>query len=281
MQTKLSAQLQLAKANGYAVPAFNFDNLEMLKAIIESAEEAKAPVIVMASEGAIKYMGVEFTLAIGKAARDSANVPVVFHLDHGTDLDVTKAFIKGGVDSVMLDWSLKTIAENIAGTKKVVQWARAHGVEVESEIGHVGGKEDDRDSKVNHFTSLAEAQTFTHAVDIDALAIAVGSQHGIYKTAAKLQFDRISEISNALDVPLVLHGSSGISYNDVQQAIRCGISKVNIGTDIKIANAQAVREWLNTNPSKYDARKFGRTAINAMKIILHEKIRMCLAEHKA
>ncbi|AHF57184.1 class II fructose-bisphosphate aldolase [Spiroplasma eriocheiris] len=274
MKTTMKAELRKAKEGHYAVPAFNFDNLEMLKAIIEAAEEEHSPVIIMATESAVKYMGFEYVSAIGHAAVESATVPVILHWDHGFDIELIKKAIDAQYTSVMLDASLKPIAENIAETIAVVEYAHARGVEVESEIGHVGGKEDDRNSKSAHYTTVTEAVDFANKTKIDCLAIAVGTSHGIYHGPVNLQIQRIREIAAEVDQPLVLHGSSGVPYDQLQLAVQAGICKVNIGTDLKVANANGLREWFAQNPQGYDARKFGRYAIDQTKLVAKEKMQV-------
>jgi len=281
MKTTLKKELLKAKQGNYAVPAFNFDNLEMLKAIIEAAEEEKAPVILMVTESAAKYMGLEHVYAAGKTAVENSSVPVVFHWDHGFDLDLIKRAIDHGFTSVMLDSSTKPFAENVALTQEIVEYAHQRDVHVEGEIGHVGGKEDDRSSESKQYTDLDEAIKFNELTKVDALAIAVGTSHGLFKTKPELQFDLIKSIASAIDTPIVLHGSSGIELSELQKAISLGITKINIGTDLKVANAEALKQYFRENPESYDARKFGKYAIDETKKIAIEKIRAFNANNKA
>ena len=275
MKTDLKHELSLAQMNGYAVPAFNFDNLIMLKAIIAAAESAQSPVILMVSEKSIRYLGKEYALNIAKTARQLATVPVVVHLDHATDLALAQYFIENGADSIMLDYSNKPLADNIAGTQKITKIAHAYNVMVEGEIGHVGGKEGELESQKSNFTSPQEAQIFVDETKVDALAIAVGSSHGFYKGKIELQYALIEKIRNSVSTPLVLHGSSGIPDKDLIAAIKGGITKINIGTEIKTANAKALRAWFKDNPTGYDARKFGACAMQAMEKVVLEKIKLC------
>jgi len=272
MKTSLKRELLKAKANHYAVPAFNFDNLEMLKAIIAAAEEEHSPVILMVTESAAKYIGVDYVYAIGQVAVQTSKVPVVLHWDHGSDLNLIKQAIDHGFTSVMLDASQKSFSENVKLTQEIVTYAHQKGVEVEAEIGHVGGKEDDRDSLNQGFTDWKEAKEFFDLTNVDALAIAVGTSHGLYKGKVNLQYDLIKQINQTVDVPLVLHGSSGIPLTDLQKAISEGISKINIGTDLKVANANSLKNWFNQYPQQFDARKFGNQAIEEVKQIAIEKI---------
>lgn len=272
MKTSLKKELLKARENGYAIPAFNWDNLEMLKAIVESAEELNSPVILMVTESAAKYMGVDYAIALGLQAVKDAKVPTILHWDHGFDKDLIKQAIDAGFDSVMLDASQETFEDNVKNTIEIVEYAHQKGVEVESEIGHVGGKEDDRNSEVKSYTDIQEAKQFDQLTQIDALAIAVGTAHGLYKGKVELQFDLIKQIANEVETPLVLHGSSDVPIEQLKKAINCGITKINIGTDLKTVNGSALRKWLIQNPEGFDARKFGRFAIDAVKKVVASKI---------
>ncbi|AVP49353.1 class II fructose-bisphosphate aldolase [Williamsoniiplasma luminosum] len=281
MKANLKEQLIKAKQGKYAIPAFNFDDLEMAKGIIQAAEEEKSPVILMSTESAAKYMGLEYVFAIGQAAVEHSIVPVILHWDHGFDIELIKKAVDNGYTSVMLDASKEAFEDNVKHTQEVVAYAHAKGVQVESEIGHVGGKEDDRVSNNGGYTSVEEAIKFAELTKVDALAIAVGTAHGVYNGKPELQFDLIQEINAKVDTPLVLHGSSGVDLEDLQKAISLGITKINIGTDLKIANADAFRTWLNNNPDGYDARKFGQAGIDAVKKEAIKKIRAFGSNNKA
>ena len=280
MLTNFKKELMKARQFKYAVPAFNFDNLDMLKAIIEGAEEENSPVIVMATESAANFMGFEYVTALMHTAIKFAKVPVIAHWDHGFKIDLIKKAILNNYSSVMLDASTASLKQNISQTQEIVELARKHNVCVESEIGHVGGKEDDRNTSSKRFTDPSEAKYFYNATKVDALAIAVGTAHGIYAHSVALRIDLIEQINKENDVLLVLHGSSGVPADQLKAAIVAGICKVNIGTDLKIANAQAIRKWLNDNPSGYDARKFGRVGIDAIKKVVKEKIRILNSNNK-
>ncbi|KAF5274350.1 hypothetical protein FQR65_LT17021 [Abscondita terminalis] len=207
MKTDFKKELLKAKQNKYAIPAFNFDNLEMLKGIVLAAEEEMHPVILMVTESAAKYMGFDYVYQI-----------------------------------VMIDSSAKPFEINLKETKMVVEYAHQRGVYVESEIGHVGGKEDDRSSENKSYTDLNEAVVFNEKTGVDALAIAAGTAHGIFKNKPNIQFELINNIVSKIDTPIVLHGSSGVNLSDLQKAISLGITKINIGTDLKISNANAIKE---------------------------------------
>jgi fructose-bisphosphate aldolase class II len=266
--------LRDAQKNGYAVGAFNINNMEIVQAIIEAAEETNSPVILQASQGGIKYAGVEYIAALGKVAGEKAKVPVALHLDHGTDFEQIVRCIRYGFTSVMIDGSKYPLEKNIEATKKVVEMARAVGISVEAELGKIGGTEDDitvTDREAT-FTDPDEAVKFVEATDVDSLAIAVGTAHGVYKGEPKLDYDRIEVIHNRVSVPLVLHGSSGVPDESIKKAISLGISKVNIDTNIRESFANAVKEFLKENPDNIDPRKILGPAREAMKETIKEKM---------
>lgn len=272
MKANFKEELLKAKKGKYAIPAFNFDNLEMMKGIIAAAEATNSPVILMVTESAAKYMGLEYVFVLGKKAVELAKVPVILHWDHGFDKELIKQAVDAGFSSVMLDASKEDFIHNVADTIEIVEYAHQRGVQVESEIGHVGGKEDDRSSAGNGYTNVAEAIEFNKLTGIDALAVAVGTAHGVYTSKVELQYDLIDLLVKSIDTPIVLHGSSGVPLPDLQKAISLGITKINIGTDLKQANAEAIKNWLNTNEGGYDARKFGSAAIEAVKAEAIKKI---------
>ncbi|WP_434329361.1 class II fructose-bisphosphate aldolase [Mycoplasma capricolum subsp. capricolum] len=281
MKASLKDQLLKARQNHYAIGAFNFDNLEMLKAIVEAAEESNSPIIAMITESAAKYIGKEIVIASANAIISNTKVPIVLHWDHGYDLNLIKWACDNEFSSVMLDASLDDFNTNVNKTLEIVNYAKSKNVEVESEIGHVGGKEDDTDSNIDKYTSVDEAIKFVNLTQIDALAIAVGTSHGIFKTAPNLNFDRIKEIKNSINTPLVLHGSSGLSDTELKKAINSGICKINIGTDLKLVYANSLKQWFKENPTSYDARKFGRFAIDQMKKVIKQKLEILGSINKA
>lgn len=266
--------LQHADKNGYAVGAFNVNNMEIVQAIIEAAEETQSPVILQASQGGLKYAGVEYIAELGKIAARNASVPVAIHLDHGTDFAQVMQCIRHGFTSVMIDGSQYSLEDNIAITKKVIEVAHAVGVSVEAELGKIGGTEDDIvvDHKDALHTDPEEAVKFVKETDVDFLAVAIGTAHGKYKGEPKLDFDRLKEIRSKIDTPLVLHGSSGVSYDDLKKAIEIGVSKINIDTDVRIAFTKGVSEALKANPNEFDPRKIIGPAREEMKKSIMEKM---------
>lgn len=265
-----------AQKNGYAVGAFNVNNMEIIQAIIEAAEETNSPVILQASQGGIKYAGIEYIAALGKLAARNAKVPVALHLDHGTDFDQVMLCIRHGFSSVMIDASRFPLEENIAFTKKVLEVAHAVGVTVEAELGKIGGTEDHItvSEKDATFTDPNEALRFVNETNIDYLAIAVGTAHGVYVGEPKLDFDRIKAIRDIIDIPLVLHGSSGVPYEALEKAISLGICKINIDTDIRAAFARGVHEFIKKDPDNIDPRKILSPAKDTMKQVIMEKMRV-------
>lgn len=265
-----------AQKNKYAVGAFNINNMEIIQAIIGAAEELNSPVIIQASQGGLKYAGVEYIAALGKLAGRNASVPVALHLDHGTDFDQVMQCIRHGFTSVMIDGSRFPLEENIAFTKKVVEIAHSVGVTVEAELGKIGGTEDHItvSEKDATFTDPQEAKRFVEETGVDYLAIAVGTAHGVYKGEPKLDYDRIKAIREVVDIPLVLHGSSGVPSESLQKAISLGICKINIDTDIRASFAKAVNEFVKENPTEIDPRKILSPATEAMKEVIKEKMRI-------
>lgn len=272
-----------AQKNNYAVGAFNVNNMEIVQAIAESAEELNSPVILQASQGGISYAGLEYIAELGKLAARITNVPVALHLDHGTDFEQVMLCIRHGFSSVMIDGSRFPLEENIAFTKRVVEVAHAVGVTVEAELGKIGGTEDHItvDEKDATFTDPAEAKRFVEETGVDYLAIAVGTAHGVYKGEPKIDFDRIKAIRDAVDVPLVLHGSSGVPDEALKKAISLGICKINIDTNIREAFTLGVKDSIKNNPDNIDPRKTLGPAKEAMKEIIKEKMHVFGSVNKA
>lgn len=268
--------LQDAHKNGYAVGAFNINNMEIIQAIIDAAEETRSPVILQASQGGIKYAGIDYISKLAKVAAEKATVPVAIHLDHGTDFDQVMLCIRNGFTSVMVDGSRFPLEENIELTKKVVEIAHAVGVSVEAELGKIGGTEDHIkvDEKDATMTDPDEALRFAKETDVDYLAIAVGTAHGVYKGKPELDFDRIKTIKKMINMPLVLHGSSGVSYDDIEKAVSLGINKINIDTDVRMAFADAIKEFIKENPDEIDPRNILKPARANMSKIVAEKMRV-------
>lgn len=267
---------QAAKKGGYAVGAFNLNNMEILQAIIEAAEEEKSPVFIQASQGGIKYAGIEYIAGMARVAAETAKVPIALNLDHGTSFSQVVQCVRHGFSAVMIDGSKHPFEENIALTQKVVEVAHPCGVSVEAELGKIGGVEDDIvvASADATFTVPKEAAEFAERTKVDALAIAIGTAHGVYKGEPKLDFKRLEEIAAITDVPLVLHGASGISDEQIRRAVPHGITKINIDTDLRVAFSQAIKDLLAKNPNEIDPRKILGPAREAMKEVARTKMRL-------
>jgi fructose-1,6-bisphosphate aldolase class II len=250
--------LKGTKENGYAVGAFNFNSYEDAQGIINGAVAKKAPVIVMASMGAVKYIGLKTTAYMVRGMAESVDIPVCLHLDHATDHDLIKACINAGFTSVMIDASMKSYEENISETAAIVEYAAKYGCSVEAELGKVGGKEENVvvDEREASFTNPADVPRFVKETGLDALAIAIGTVHGFYKSEPKLDFARLEAISKITDAPLVLHGGTGVPVEDFKKAVKLGMSKINVGTELKATYASALREALAAKPNEIDPRKF-------------------------
>ncbi len=272
----LADLLQKADQGGYALGAFNCNNMEIVQSIVGAAEAESAPVIIQASQGAIKYAGLNYIIALVRQAADGTAVPVVLHLDHGTSFEQVMQCIRFGFTSVMYDGSSLPLEENIARTKKVVEIARVFGVSVEAELGRIGGTEDDisvRDRDAL-FTDPSEAEKFVAETDVDALAVAIGTAHGQYKGEPELDFARLEEINRRISCPVVLHGSSGVPDESITRAIELGVRKINIDTNIREAFVGAMREALNDKPAEIDPRKVLGPARDAATEVIRKKIRL-------
>jgi|SRR5690625_3854089 len=272
----MKEMLITAKENKYAVGQFNINNLEYTQAILEAAEEEKSPVILGVSEGAARYMGgYKVAVAMTKAIMEESNitVPVAIHLDHGSSFEACAKAIQAGFTSVMIDASSKPLEENIATTSKVVELAHFHDVSVEAELGIVGGQEDDVIADGVIYADPDECVQLVNETNIDCLAPALGSVHGPYKGEPNLGFEEMEEISNKTDVPLVLHGGTGIPLKDIQRAISLGTAKINVNTENQIQQTAKIREILNNDTEVYDPRKYMGPGREAIKQTVIEKMR--------
>lgn len=268
--------LKKAKEEHYAVPHFNINNLEWTKYILEKCNEINIPVILGVSEGAAKYMGgfdVIAGMVKGLIKDLNITIPVCLHVDHGSSLETCVKAIDAGFTSVMIDASRHELEENIRITKEVVDYAHERDVTVEAEVGHIGGTEDNVTSSITNAT-LEDCQKLWEATGIDSLAPALGSVHGFYKGEPNLDFDTMKTINEALPIPLVLHGGSGIPDYQIDKAISCGISKINVNTELQDSWSKAVREFLNNNPTAYDPRKVIGSGEAAIKEKIEEKVRL-------
>jgi fructose-bisphosphate aldolase class II len=289
-----------ANKEGYAIGAFNVNNMEILQAIVDAAKEEKAPLILQVSAGARKYARPGYLIHLVKAAEEDSGLPIALHLDHGEDFEICKACVDGGFTSVMIDASRLPFEENIKETKKVVDYAHSKGVVVEAELGKLAGIEDavnvsEADAK---FTNPQQAAEFVKRTGCDSLAVAIGTSHGAYKFKgeAKLDFNRLEQIMKVLPAgyPLVLHGASsvpqylvekcnkyggkmpgaqGVPEEMLRKAAAMGVAKINIDTDLRLAMTATIREVFVTKPEEFDPRKYLGPARDAIKEVVKHKIK--------
>ncbi|HLD17842.1 MAG TPA: class II fructose-bisphosphate aldolase [Patescibacteria group bacterium] len=300
MLSSLPILLKKAQRQGYAVGAFNVNQLETIQAIIAAAEAEKSPVILATSEGAIAYAGMEELGALAHISAAKASIPMAFHLDHGKDDELVAHAVKSGwYGSVMYDGSAHPYEENVRRTKKIVKLAHARGVAIEAELGSIAGIEDfvSVEDRNIHLTDPDQAAEFVQQTGCDALAVAVGTAHGAYKFqgACRLDFKRLQEIAKRVRVPLVLHGASGVptavkaecmkygckiedakgvSDASIRKAISLGICKVNVDTDLRMAFDAGVRKYLAKNPADIDPRHILGEAKEFMTRLVRQKMRL-------
>ena len=289
-----------AYEGGYAIGAFNVNNMEIVQGITEAAAEVKAPIILQASAGARKYAKPVYLRKLVEAAVEDTGLPIVLHLDHGADFQSCKDCIDGGFTSVMIDASSKPIAENIAITKQVVEYAHDHGVVVEAELGALAGIEDDVQvsAEESHYTRPEEVEEFVSKSGCDSLAIAIGTSHGAYKfkpgTDPHLRFDILEEVQKRLPgFPIVLHSSSsvparfvkiindhggkmpgaiGVPEDQLRQAARMAVCKINIDSDLRLAMTAGIREHFDAHPDHFDPRQYLADGRDYIKELVKDKI---------
>jgi len=300
MLVRLEEILRKANKHGYAVPAFNINNMEICQAVMAAAETEKSPVILQTSEGAIEYAGLEYLTAIAHTAAHTARVPVVFHIDHGKNFELVKRLIKtGAYTSAMYDGSALPFAENVRRTRELVKLAHSKNMSLEAELGAIKGTEDkvSVSEREAFFTDPTQAWEFVQETGCDALAVSIGTAHGAYKftTHTVLDYKRLAMIKKLVKIPLVLHGASGVPKKYVQiaekygsnlsgargvsdeaikKAITLGVNKVNIDTDLRIAFTAGVHMALETQPKNIDPRKILGQAKEFITEIARHKIRL-------
>lgn len=273
--------LLAAQKGGYAIPAFNAENMEMAMAIVKVADEMKSPVIIQTTSSTVKYSSLRTYQYLVKSLADQVDIPVVMHLDHGNSFDLAVNAIKEGYTSVMIDGSHYSFEENINLTQRVVDVGKACGIPVEGELGKVGGKEDEVDGgDGDKNTDPIEASEFVKRTGVDSLAIAIGTTHGLYKGIPNIDVERIKEIRKFVDVPLVLHGTTGVDGNIVQQCVKAGMCKVNYATELRIAYSNGVKEALKYDPSIYDPKAYGKIAMSKVGDVVRKNIKLCFSENK-
>ncbi|HAR68923.1 MAG TPA: fructose-1,6-bisphosphate aldolase, class II [Thermus scotoductus] len=288
---------QKAYAGGYAIGAFNVNNMEIIQGIMAAGQEERAPLILQVSAGARKYAQQIYIIKLMEAAMSLTDLPVVLHLDHGQNFEICKEVIDGGFTSVMIDGSHLPFEENIAETKKVVAYAHSNGVWVEAELGRLAGVEDEVSSEHSIYTDPDQAAEFVGKTGCDSLAIAIGTSHGAYKGKGRPYIDhkRLEEISQRVSIPLVLHGASGVPTwlkekllatgaelkeatgihdEDIKKAIPNGIAKINIDTDLRLAMTLGIREVVVGNPKEFDPRKIIGKGRDYLKQVIREKFEL-------
>ena len=268
--------LKKAKEKKIAIPQFNINNLEWTKYILEEAETLGKDIILGVSEGAVKYFGgygVVASVVKGLLKDLNITIDVCLHLDHGKSYESCKNAIDNSFTSVMIDASSFCIEENINITKQVAIYAKERNVTVEAEVGHIGGTEDNVTSNISNAT-LEDCIILYEGTGIDSLAPALGSVHGIYKGEPNLDFDTMKKINDRLPIPLVLHGGTGIPDDKIKKAISCGISKININTELQLAWASSVRKLLNENQKVYDPRKIIGSGEAELKRVVRDKLNL-------
>jgi len=269
-----------AEKGGYAVGAFNVNNLEAVQAVLRAAEKLKSPVIIQTTEGAIKYAGLRELFAIVKAAAEEVSVPVALHLDHGHDFKLIKKCVQIGYSSVMIDGSALPYEDNVADTRQVVKYAHEHKVFVQAELGRLQGLEDwlKTGAKDAFLTEPEEAARFVAATKVDAFAVAIGNYHGVEKVLKNkpltLDLKRLAKIDKLVKAPLVLHGASGFPAGQLKRAIKFGIRVINIDSDLRIAFVKAERKFLEENKNEYDPRHVLVPATEAMERMVESKIKI-------
>ncbi len=293
-----------AYKGGYAVGAFNVNNMEIIQGIVQAGEKLNAPLILQVSAGARKYANHAYLVKLVEAAVETTGLPIALHLDHGADFEICKSCIDGGFTSVMIDGSHHSYEDNIALTKKVVEYAHAHGVTVEGELGQLAGIEDDVNVSAEdaNFTRPEEVEDFVTRTGVDSLAIAIGTSHGAYKFKPgqnpQLRFDILEEVSKRLpNFPIVLHGASsvvpefveqintyggkmddaiGIPEEMLREAAKMAVCKINIDSDLRLAMTAAVRKHFHENPSHFDPRQYLAPARDAIQGMVEHKINTVL-----
>jgi fructose-bisphosphate aldolase class II len=278
-----SELLRKARTEGYAVGAFSVHTAEMVQGVLEAAEEEKSPVLLQIGQRAIRYTGFATLVNYIHHFGRKVSVPVAIHLDHGNSFEQAIQAIRHGCTSVMYDGSHTPLQHNIEVTRQVVKAARAAGVSVEGELGKIAGVEDDLSvSEEEAFlTDPSEALEFVEQTGVDSLAVAIGSAHGLYKKTPKLDFDRIEEIYRLTQIPLVLHGGSGIPDEQIRRAVSLGIAKINVDTELRAAFSLGLREAVESGLDGYDPYAYLRDAASRMKEIVRTKIRIFGSSNRA
>lgn len=272
--------LQRARQQGWAVPAFNIHNAETIQAVFEACHERRSPVILAGTPGTFKHIPCPEMLALCRTYSQRFALPAILHLDHHESCEDIVSKVDAGVRSAMIDGSHLPFEQNILLVRRVVDYCHQQDCSVEAELGRLGGIEDDKNVDEAHsfLTDPQQAVTFVERTGIDSLAVAIGTAHGLYAKRPEIDFARLDQIARRVSIPLVLHGGSGVPDEDVRHAIQLGIAKVNVGTELKIAFAGAVKAYFAQHPDASDPRFYMREGMEAMKEVVHQKITLCGSE---
>lgn len=272
----LKELLKKADEGRYAIPAFNYSDIWDFLAIIEAAEEERSPVIISSNPLVVKAIGIDYLAGIGKIGIQLAKISLIHHLDHSTSFELCAECIEKGYPSVMIDGSALKLEENIALTRKVVEFAHPKGVCVEGELGRIKGKSIEGEYKAEDFlVNVEEAIQFAKETKVDSLAIGIGTAHGFYKTNPELNFERLAEVNEVIKIPLVLHGGTGIPDEDIKKAISLGMNKVNIGTIIHCTYMNSLKEELNKRDKNPYTLEVMLPVKEEVKKVVKEGIRVC------
>ena len=262
-----------AQKGGYAVGAFNVENMEMVMAVLAAAEETSSPVIMQTTPGTIRFAGLDYYLANVRTAAERTKIPVVMHLDHGDSLSMAMQAYRSGYTSIMIDGSKLPFEENIALTKSVTESCHPGNIPVEGELGKVGGKEDDLENEDGSpYTDPTEAAEFVQRTNVDFLAVGIGTSHGVYKGIPCVNVDCLSAIRAVVDIPLVMHGTSGVPDEQVRDCISRGICKVNYATDLRIAFTHGIKAYMQEHPDAFDPKKYAAQGMKEVQAYVMQKM---------
>ena len=277
MLTDTKIMLQNAREHGWAVAAFNVENAEMVQAVLAAAEKSCAPVILQTTPSTLKYMPPHYFASMVRSAAEKIPVPVAMHLDHGNSLELVQECLAAGYTSVMFDGSALPFSQNILLTAQAAAMAHQVGAVCEGELGCIGGKEDSLEGKDGAYTDPEEAQVFVQKTRVDSLAVAIGTAHGIYQKEPVLDLGRIPFLQQAAQVPLVLHGASGLSDSVLRSAVARGMAKVNFATELRQAFTAGVKEVLTAQPEVFDPKKYLAAGRKKVCLTAEKKMRVCSA----
>lgn len=281
MLVNTNEMLRKAQREKYAVGAFNVENMEMVQALIKVANKMESPIILATSVSTLKYANPDIFRAITEACTQNCSVPVAIHLDHGRDLKNVITSVKAGYKSVMFDGSLLAFRENVEKTMQIVELCKVFDISVEGELGAISGKKGEPSVEDIILTEPYTAKDFVELTRVDSLAVAIGTCHGIYRSKPNLDYPRLKKIAEIVDVPLVLHGASGLSDEELQRCIQNGICKINMATDLRMAYTNTVRTYIQSNTECIDPKEFGYEAMQSVEKIVEERIKIMGCAGKA